>query len=70
MKIGVIVLAFLLFLEFSLCDRDFYKMLGLPRNANPQDIKKAYRKLSLKYHPDKNKDDQDASQKFSDIANG
>lgn len=70
MKIYVIGLIILLLAEFSLCDRDFYKILGLTRNANPQDIKKAYRKLSLKFHPDKNKEDQEASNKFSDIANG
>ena len=33
---------------------NFYELLGVPKEANEQDIKKAFRKLSLKYHPDKN----------------
>jgi DnaJ-class molecular chaperone len=44
--------------------RDFYAILGIKRNAGPADIKKAYRKLSLQYHPDKNPDDSTAKSKF------
>ncbi len=47
--------------------RDFYKILGVPRTANDRTIKKAYHKLSMKYHPDKNKK-KDAEKKFVEIS--
>lgn len=52
------------FLFFS---RDFYSILNVPRRASKNQIKKAYRLLAQKLHPDKNKDDPRASDKFSDI---
>lgn len=49
--------------------RDFYKILGVDRNATNDDLKKAYRKLALKWHPDKNPDNQDEAQKkFQEIS--
>merc|ERR1711953_1652626 len=46
--------------------KDYYEVLGLPRTAGAEQIKKAYRKLALKFHPDKNKA-EDAEERFKEI---
>ena len=48
--------------------KDYYEILGVPPNATEKDIKKAYRRLALKHHPDKNNNDPRAAEKFKGIA--
>jgi curved DNA-binding protein len=47
--------------------RDYYQILGLNRNASEDEIKKAYRKLALQYHPDHHPDDSESEEKFKEI---
>lgn len=51
-----------------MANRDYYNILGVTRNASEEDIKKAYRKLALKYHPDKNPGNLQAEERFKEIS--
>jgi|UniRef100_A0AC35EZ48 DnaJ family protein B protein 11 len=68
---GIILLFVLIIVEILvvvIAGRDFYKILGVPKNANLNQIKKAYRKLAKELHPDKNQDDPVSNEKFQDLA--
>ena len=48
--------------------KNYYEILGVPKDADESQLKKAYRKLALQYHPDKNPDDPSAEEKFKEVS--
>ena len=65
----MLYLLFLSLISLALAqDRDFYKILGIPRSANDKQIKKAFKQMSLKYHPDKNPGDENALKNYQEIS--
>ena len=47
--------------------RDYYDVLGVSKSVGKDELKKAYRKLAMKYHPDRNPDDSQAAEKFKEL---
>jgi DnaJ-class molecular chaperone len=71
-KLNIITLLTFIFyvlpFNFVICDKDLYKILDVKRGATPEQIKKQYRKMTLKYHPDRNRDNKKAKDMFTDVA--
>ncbi|KAK7425216.1 DnaJ-related protein scj1 [Neonectria punicea] len=65
---GAVILALLAFLQLALCAEDYYKILGVDKKASDKELKSAYRRLSKKYHPDKNPNDDTAHDKFVEVS--
>ena len=58
----------IVFLQIILCEKDLYKVLEIKRSATQPEIKKRYREMTRKYHPDRNQGDEKAKDKFSEVA--
>lgn len=63
----VVAYALVLLIAYVTAGRDFYQILGVPKNAEVNQIKKAYRKLAKEMHPDKNRNNPDAEDRFRDL---
>lgn len=52
--------------QIIMSKRDYYEVLGIDRSTSEPEVKKAYRRIAMKYHPDRNPDDKDADNKFKE----
>lgn len=69
--VSVVTFVVIMMAEHVMAGRDYYKILGVERSASDEEISKAFRKLSLQWHPDKNPDNrEEAHEKFVEISNG
>ncbi len=68
-SVFTLAVSILLITEFILAEKDYYEILGVPKDASDRQIKKAFHKLAMTYHPDKNKS-PDAEAMFREIAEG
>ncbi|CAM4565610.1 unnamed protein product [Leuciscus chuanchicus] len=66
-SVFTVAVSILLIAELILAEKDYYEILGVPKDASDRQIKKAFHKLAMRYHPDKNKS-PDAEAKFREIA--
>jgi len=51
-----------------MAQRDYYDILGVPRDADEEEIKRSYRRLAMQYHPDRNPGDREAEEKFKEAS--
>lgn len=68
-SVFTVAVCILMITELILAEEDYYEILGVTKDASERQIKKAFHKLAMKYHPDKNKS-PDAEAKFREIAEG
>lgn len=68
-SVFAVAVCVLMITEIILAQKDYYEILGVPKDASERQIKKAFHKLAMKYHPDKNKS-PDAEAQFREIAEG
>jgi len=66
--VATIAIGLIFLIQLIQCDKDLYKVLELQRNASQNDIKRKYREMTRKYHPDKNQGNRQASAKFAEVA--
>ena len=68
-KLMLTALVYLTYFAMEAFAKNYYDVLGITKDASEKEVKKAFRKLALQYHPDKNKE-PDAEEKFREIAEG